>query len=203
MKAIITGGGTGGHIYPAISVGLKLKERGWDIIYVGSKEGLENKIVPKNNIKLKNVEVAPLPRRISLNLIKAFYKSTKGYFQTKKIVEEVDPDIIFGTGGFVAGPVVLSACREGIPGLIHEQNVYPGITNKLLAYSVDKVALNYEEAVKYFSDRITNKFVVTGNPIREKILQTKRKEGINNLKLKNSKNLSILNLRLSLKKPLN
>ena len=74
MKAIITGGGTGGHIYPAISVGLKLQERGWKIIYVGSKNGLENKIVPQNNLDLKNVEVAPLPRKISFNLIKTFYK---------------------------------------------------------------------------------------------------------------------------------
>ncbi|MFW5976368.1 MAG: undecaprenyldiphospho-muramoylpentapeptide beta-N-acetylglucosaminyltransferase [Bacillota bacterium] len=183
MKAIITGGGTGGHIYPAISVGNRLKEKGWELLYIGSENGLENKIVPENGINLETIEVAPLIRKISLQLFKTFYKSSRGYFQSRKIIKKFNPDIVFGTGGFVAGPVVLAGCMKKVPSLIHEQNVYPGLTNKLLSIFVEKIALNYEEAVKYFPLNIEEKSVVTGNPIRKNIIKTKKYTGIKKLGL--------------------
>ena len=184
MKAILTGGGTGGHIYPALAVGLKLQDKGWDISYLGSENGLESEIIPANKIKFKTVEVAPLPRTFSLKLFQALFKAGKGFFQARKIIKKINPDVVFGTGGFVAGPVVQAASFSGYSTLIHEQNVYPGITNKILSYSVDKIALNFEKAQNYFPAGINNnKFVVTGNPIRESILETKRRQGLKKLNL--------------------
>ncbi|MFW6268687.1 MAG: undecaprenyldiphospho-muramoylpentapeptide beta-N-acetylglucosaminyltransferase [Bacillota bacterium] len=187
MKAIISGGGTGGHIYPALAVAQKLNDKGWELLYIGSEKGMENRIISETEINFQTIEVAPLKRKISLTVFKTLYKSTRGYFQSKKIIKKFKPDLVFGTGGFVAGPVVLAGTRSGVNSLIHEQNVYPGLTNKLLSFWVDKIALNYEEAVKYFPGDIEEKAVVTGNPIREEILKTSRNQGINKLGLDKNK----------------
>ncbi len=192
MKAILTGGGTGGHIYPALAVGIKLVKEGWDVLYIGSENGLEKRIVPGKGLKMKSVEVAPLPRSISPALIKSVFKSGKGFIQAGAIIKEFAPDVVLGTGGFVAGPVVLAASLRSYPTVIHEQNVYPGITNRLLAYSVDKIALNFTAARRHFPSRVNNKFVTTGNPVREVILTAKRNEGIKKLNLsKNKKTLLV------------
>jgi len=187
MKIVLTGGGTGGHIYPALAVGLKLKQKKWDICYIGSKQGIEKEIVPENNIEFHSITVSPLPRKISYKILSAGYKSIKGFFQARKIIKKIEPDIIFGTGGFVAGPVILSASLAGYKTLIHEQNVYPGITNKLLSFKTDKIALNYQDAKKYFSEKVNDKFVVTGNPVRPQILTADRKQGIKKLNLTDHK----------------
>ncbi len=183
MKAILTGGGTGGHVYPALAVGLKLKQKNWEIEYIGSKKGIEKDIVPENDIKFHSITVSPLPRKVSFKVLMAGYNSIKGFFQARKVIKKVEPDIIFGTGGFVAGPVVLSASLAGYKTLIHEQNVYPGITNKLLSFKSDKIALNYKEAKKYFPGKVSDKFIVTGNPVRPKILTAKRKKALKRLEL--------------------
>lgn len=178
MRAIITGGGTGGHIYPALAVGLKLKKMGWEVLYIGSFDGLEKKIAQEWGLDFCAVEVAPLPRNLTFELFSVFSQNIKGILQSRRYIKNFKPDIIFGTGGFVAGPLVLAGVLSGIKTLIHEQNVYPGITNKLLSHFIDRIALNFQDAISYFSDSVRKKTVVTGNPVRNIILTTTRKEGL-------------------------
>ncbi|MFP4661156.1 MAG: undecaprenyldiphospho-muramoylpentapeptide beta-N-acetylglucosaminyltransferase [Halanaerobiales bacterium] len=183
MKAIITGGGTGGHIYPALAVLRALENKGWDILYIGSRGGLEGNIIPAEGIKFREVNVAPLPRKLSLKLISSPIKTAVGFYQARKIIKGFKPDIVLGTGGFVAGPVVLAAAMLKIPSVIQEQNVYPGFTNKMLARWVNAIALNFAEARKYFPENIKAEYRVTGNPIRKVILDTDRKSGMKQLSL--------------------
>ncbi len=183
MKALITGGGTGGHIYPALSIALKLEEEGWKVLYTGSNQGMESEIVPGNGLDFVAVEVAPLPRRITPEILKSLFKNMKGFFQARRIIKNFAPDVILGTGGFVSGVVVLAGSRMGVPTIIHEQNAYPGVTNRLLSMTVDKIALNFAGAREHFPGKAERKFVLTGNPVREKILHTSRQQGIRNLKL--------------------
>lgn len=177
-RAIITGGGTGGHIYPALAVANRLMEKGWDVLYIGSRTGLEGKIIPREGLAYQEVSVAPLPRRLTPRVLGAIFKTTTGIFQAFQLIKEYQPDVVLGTGGFVAGPVVLAATLKGIPTVIHEQNVYPGFTNKLLSYRVDRIALNFADADQFFSSNVREKLVVTGNPIREIILKTSKEEGL-------------------------
>ncbi|MEJ6950935.1 undecaprenyldiphospho-muramoylpentapeptide beta-N-acetylglucosaminyltransferase [Natronospora cellulosivora (SeqCode)] len=187
MKAIISGGGTGGHIYPALAVAKALKEKGWDILYIGSKGGLESDVVPREDINYREINVAPLIRKISPKLITATFKTSIGLLESFKIIKSYKADIVLGTGGFVAGPVVLAASLMNIPTIIHEQNVYPGFTNKLLAKRVNFIALNFEDAKKYFPKNTKAEYLLTGNPIRSIILETERKEGIKKMNLSTEK----------------
>ena len=183
MKALITGGGTGGHIYPALAIarGLQEKFQNIELLYVGTKKGLEADIVPKEGIAFKTVEVEGLQRKLSLRLFSSGFKVTKGFFQAQSIVGEFKPDIVIGTGGYVCGPVVLAAALRRIPTLIHEQNAYPGITNKLLARFVDKIAVTFPESIKYFRNQ--KKVKVTGLPIRPEVLQVNKQEAYVKLNL--------------------
>lgn len=178
MKAVITGGGTGGHIYPAVAVALELKKRDWDILYIGSKNSLETDITKEWDITFKGVDVAPLPRKINFKLIKSLFTNMKGLYQSRKIIKDYKPDAVFGTGGFVAGSVVLAAFLSGKSTLIHEQNVYPGITNKILSRFTNRIAINFKEAKKHFPATVEDKIIHTGNPVREIILKTNKKDGI-------------------------
>jgi len=183
MRAIVTGGGTGGHIYPALAVLRALQAKGWEILYLGSKGGLEGDIIPAEGIDYQEVNVAPLSRKISFQLINATLKTTVGLFQARKIIKGFQPNLVLGTGGFVAGPVVLAATMLKIPTIIHEQNVYPGFTNRVLARKVDAIALNFADAEKYFPRNIKAKYKVTGNPIRKVIINTDKFEGLRKLSL--------------------
>ncbi len=187
MKAIVTGGGTGGHIYPALAVLRALQAKGWEILYLGSKGGLEGDIIPSEGIDYQEVNVAPLPRKISFKLLSSTLKTTAGFFQALRIIKSYQPDFVLGTGGFVAGPVVLAATFLKIPTIIHEQNVYPGFTNKLLARRVDAIALNFADAKQYFPENIKAVYSVTGNPIREVIVNTDRFKGLKKLSLEPNK----------------
>src|SRR5690554_3559990 len=177
-KVIISGGGTGGHIYPALAVAHKLIEKGWKVLYVGSETGLEKKIVMNEGLNFREICVAPLPRSFSPRIFSTGFKTVVGLVQSIRIINEYQPALVMGTGGFVAGPVVLAASLRGVPTVIHEQNVYPGLTNKLLSYFVDKIALNFAEADKYFPSKAANKMVISGNPVREIIINTKKEEGL-------------------------
>lgn len=193
MKALITGGGTGGHIYPALSVADELKDRGWDIEYVGSSNSLEEEILKNTEYTFYPIKVLPLPRSINLKLIKSILTSIKAFFKSYKLIKQAQPDIIFGTGGYVTGPILLSAFFQKIPTIIHEQNIYPGITNKILSFFVSKIAVTNIDAKNYFNERVRNKIIETGNPIRKKIVQTDRITGIKNLNLSlNKKTLLIM-----------
>lgn len=173
MKAIISGGGTGGHIYPGVAIAKKIKEKlpNAEILFVGSENGLEKKLVPKEGFKIKLITVEGLNKKISMRTFAAIGKVFKGYFQANSIIREFKPDIIIGTGGYVCGPVVLAAAVRGIPTVIHEQNAFPGMTNKLLSHFASKIAITFKESEKYFPK---NKVVYTGNPIRSQILNINR-----------------------------
>lgn len=170
MKYIISGGGTGGHIYPALSIANEIKsmDKNADILYIGTKEGLEAELVPKEGIKFKTIRVQGLPRKVNKKSFIAIRELLAGLKESQKIIKEFKPDIVIGTGGYVCGPIVYKAAKNNIPTIIHEQNAFPGITNKILSRYVDRVATTFDEAVKYFKypDRVVN----TGNPIRTEIL---------------------------------
>ena len=182
MKAVITGGGTGGHIYPALAVAEELKKRGWKILYLGSDYRMEADIVPKAGFDFKALPVRPLPRAISLKIFSSLIYNTKAFFKALKIIKDFKADIIIGTGGFVAGPVVIAGAVLRKKTVIHEQNAYPGITNKLLARVVDKVCLNFPESADYLKLR-EDKIELTGNPVRPKILKVKREKAYKELNL--------------------
>ncbi len=178
MRVLITGGGTGGHINPALAIAQKvrLQDSSNEILYVGTKNGMESELVPKEGFDFKYVEAKYLRRKISLENIKTLFVSAKGVMQATKIINEFKPDIVVGTGGYVCGPVVLAAYLKKVPTMIHEQNVFPGITNKLLARVVDVIGISFQEAEKYFPEQARKKIVFVGNPVRKDILTADRKK---------------------------
>ncbi len=176
MRIIISGGGTGGHIYPAITIANKIKEKhpSVEILFIGTEKGMESKIIPKAGYPIKFITVSYLQRKVSIHNVKSIAKLCKGLFEAKKIIKEFKPTIVIGTGGFVCGPVLFMASKLKIKTLIHEQNVYPGITNKILERHVDRIAISFREASRHFKNK--NKLVVTGNPIRSEFLDVAEKE---------------------------
>lgn len=184
MKVIISGGGTGGHIYPGISIADTLMEKDikTEILFIGTASGLESTLVPRKGYRFEAIRVKGFRRRVSIDTFKTLILLLKGMRDAGKILKDFDPDIVIGTGGYVAGPVLFLAALKGIPTLIHEQNVLPGVTNRILGRFVDRVAVSFEEAVKYFNNK--NKVVVTGNPIRKEILEKTKDVSIRALGLK-------------------
>ncbi|MCF6095892.1 undecaprenyldiphospho-muramoylpentapeptide beta-N-acetylglucosaminyltransferase [Thermovorax subterraneus] len=179
-KVIITGGGTGGHIYPAIAIaqGLKMKFPDIKILFVGTEKGLENDLVPKAGFELKKIRARGFKRKLSLENLSTLKEVALGGFQSLALLKKEKPDLVIGTGGYVAGPVVFFASMLKIPTLIHEQNVKPGITNRILSRFVDKVAVSFPDSVKYFPK---DKVVVTGNPIRREIVLTEKSRALKEL----------------------
>lgn len=173
MKYIVTGGGTGGHIYPALAIAdeIKKRDKGAEILYIGTENSLESKLVPKAGYSFKTVRVRGLPRKINKEALGAAKELCLGLRDAKKIIKDFNPDIVIGTGGFVSGPIVYMATRMKIPTCIHEQNVFPGITNKILSRFVDLVLVTFEESRKYFKKK--SHIRCTGNPIREDIIKFK------------------------------
>lgn len=170
MRIILSGGGTGGHIYPALTILKTIKKIKPDteFLYVGTSKGLEADIVPRENIPFKTIEIAGFKRKLTPENIKIFAKAFGAVFKAKAIIDEFKPDVVIGTGGYVCGPILLAASLKGVPALIQEQNAVPGITNKFLGKFVNKVAVGYEAAMKYFQ---ASKTVFTGNPIRPEFLE--------------------------------
>lgn len=174
MKVLVSGGGTAGHINPGIAIAKYIKSKNPDceIIFVGTQKGLETKLVPRENFELKTIKVRGFRRKLSKDTLVAVKELFQGLHEAKSIIKEFKPDIVIGTGGYVCGPVVFNAARMKIPTLIHEQNAFPGVTNKLLSRFVDKVAISFKESEKYFKNK--KKIVFTGNPIRSELLYTDR-----------------------------
>ncbi|EIW00878.1 undecaprenyldiphospho-muramoylpentapeptide beta-N-acetylglucosaminyltransferase [Thermoanaerobacter siderophilus] len=181
MKYLFAGGGTGGHIYPAIAIAKEIlkNEKDAQILFVGTKKGLENELVPREGFELKTITVQGFKRKLSLDTLKTIYKAMVGLKEANDILKEFKPDVVIGTGGYVGGPVLMMAALKGIPTLIHEQNAFPGLTNKVLSRFVKVVAVSFEESVKYFKNK--EKIVVTGNPIRRELLKVTKEEGLKNL----------------------
>lgn len=178
LKVILTGGGTGGHIYPALAVadGLQAALPGSDFLYIGTRRGLEADLVPGRGLQFKTITAEGLSRKISWPAVRAICKSIKGCLEAQGIIRRFQPDIVIGTGGYVCGPVVLAASLLRVPTLLHEQNAYPGLTNKLLAAFVDKICITFPESAKYFKTKA--QIIHTGLPIRPQILQVDREEGV-------------------------
>ena len=134
MRIILTGGGTGGHIYPALALAQQIKEHHEtaEILYIGSAKGLEATIVPKSGIAFESIEISGFKRSLSFDNVRTIYRFFKAVKRSKSLIQNFSADAVIGTGGYVCGPVVYAASKLGIPTLIHEQNVIPGLTNKFL-----------------------------------------------------------------------
>ena len=169
MRVLISGGGTGGHVSPALAIASCLceKNKNIQVAFAGTEKGLENKVIPKEGYKLYYLKVRPFNRRkkISFSNFDAAVKAFTSRLAAKKIIEEYKPDIVIGTGGYVSWPVLSVAAKMKIPTVIHEQNAFPGMTTKALAKTADKVMISFEESRKYFKDK--NKLIYTGNPVRK------------------------------------
>lgn len=180
MRIIFAGGGTAGHINPALAIAGYVRERQPDseILYIGAKGGMEERLVPQAGFRFTGISVQGFRRRVSFSAIKynvvTVKKAMTASSTARKIIEEFRPDICIGTGGYVSGPVLRAAQKLGIPTLIHEQNAYPGVTNKMLSKRATKVMLAMPAAREHFKGKC--EFVDTGNPVRSEILTQDRNE---------------------------
>lgn len=166
MRVLITGGGTGGHVNPALAIANTIKQNDPDavIAYVGTKRGIENKLVPKAGYPMYYVDVKGIKRSLSPSNIKAAYLALTSPIKAKKIIREFKPDIVVGTGGYVSWPVVKAASQMGIPTALHESNAIAGVAVKMLQKSVDRIYLNFEKTGESLSCNRA-KLMKVGNPI--------------------------------------
>ena len=168
-RYIISGGGTGGHIYPAIAIADELKRRNAEseILFVGAIGKMEMEKVPKAGYKIEGLNIAGFKRSIDWSNFSLPFKVWMSLKKAGHIIKRFDPDAVIGTGGFASGPVLFKAAGYKIPTLIQEQNSYPGVTNKILAKRVSKICVAFENMESYFSK---DKLVLTGNPVRTELL---------------------------------
>lgn len=178
MKIIIAAGGTGGHINPAIAVANKIKEKQKDvqILFIGTADKMESRLVPLAGFDFKTIDISGFQRKLSLKNIKRNFQTLARLFksssQAKNIIKDFSPDVVVGFGGYVSGPVLREAIKLKIPTAIHEQNAFPGITNKMLAKKADRVMLTTSAAEKYIKSK--NPFIVTGLPVRQDMIKADR-----------------------------
>lgn len=177
MKVLLTGGGTGGHIYPALAVARRLAEiePELELLYVGTNRGLESTIVPQEGISFKSIEIEGFKRKLDFAGIKYNLKSVglflKSIREAKKIIREFKPDVVLGTGGYVSAPICYAAARAGVATVVHEQNSYLGLTNKFLIRFVDKLAISFEDIYDQ-TEKYHEKVVYTGNPRAQELAST-------------------------------
>lgn len=183
-RVIISGGGTGGHIYPAVAIANQLRavEPDAEILFVGAQGRMEMTRVPEAGYKIVGLWISGLQRRLTLDNLSFPLKVLKSIRTSHKIIKEFKPDAVVGVGGYASGPLLYAATSRGIPALIQEQNSYAGITNKLLAKRVNKVCVAYPSMEAFFPPE---KLVLTGNPVRSDImsLQGKREEALQHFNL--------------------
>ena len=172
IKVIISGGGTGGHIFPAISIANALRALRPDaqILFVGAIDRMEMQRVPAAGYKIKGLPICGFDRQHKLKNIKVLFKIWKSQRMAKKIIKDFKPDVVVGVGGFASGPTLNTAASMGVPCLIQEQNSYAGVTNKLLAKKAEKICVAYEGMERFFP---AEKIIMTGNPVRQALLNTK------------------------------
>jgi len=165
MKVLIAAGGTGGHIYPGVAVGKVIMARDAESegLFVGTSKGLETRIVPESGFQLSLINSAGLKNVGIAGKVKGLMVLPRSFFEAWRILREFAPDVVVGAGGYVSGPVLLTAHFMGFPTLVMDSNALPGFTNRRLARFVDKAALTFEEAIPFFGTKGT----VTGNPVRE------------------------------------
>lgn len=174
-KIILTGGGTAGHVTPNLALIPSLKERGYEIRYIGSYQGIEKKLIEDAGIPYDGISSGKLRRYFDLKNFSDPFRVLKGYGEACKLMKTYKPDVVFSKGGFVSVPVVLAAKRYHIPAIIHESDMTPGLANKLSIPSAKKVCCNFPETLKYLPE---DKAVLTGSPIREELLKGDRLSGL-------------------------
>ena len=193
MRVVLVGGGTAGHINPALAIAsyIRDKEPNSKILYVGAKGGMEEALVPKENFDFKGITISGFSRKLNFQSFKKNLITLKNIFiasrESKKILEEFNPDICIGTGGYVSGPLLKEAYKKGIPFLIHEQNAYPGMTTKILSKKASAVMLATKAAKKYLNKNLN--IIITGNPLRNSIGKIDPKEAKKELGFDNDKPL--------------
>ncbi len=193
-KFIVSGGGTGGHIYPAIAIANELKLRFPDaeFLFVGAQDKMEMQKVPQAGYEIEGLWIAGIQRKLTLQNAMFPLKLISSLWKSKKILRRFKPDAVIGTGGFASGPLLQMANSMNIPTVIQEQNSYPGITNKMLSKKANAICVAYENLERFFPK---DKIILTGNPVRQDLLnvETKRNEGIQYFKLdSNKKTLLVL-----------
>lgn len=168
-KIVLSGGGTGGHIYPAIAIANELKHRFEDaeFLFVGAKDRMEMEKVPQAGYKIEGLWISGIQRQLTMKNLMFPFKLMSSLYNARKIVKTFKPDVAIGTGGFASGPLLYMASKYGVPSLIQEQNSFPGITNKLLAKHVQKICVAYDGLERFFP---AEKIIKTGNPVRRSLL---------------------------------
>lgn len=188
-KFIVSGGGTGGHIFPALAIADELKARfpEADILFVGAEGKMEMQRVPEAGYPIEGLWISGIQRKLTLDNLMFPFKLFSSLKKSRKIVKQFQPDVVIGTGGFASGAVVKVAAGKGIPTLVQEQNSFPGITNKLLGKEVDKICVAYDGLEQFFPK---HKIIKTGNPVRQGLLDvaSKREEATAYFGLDQSKN---------------
>ncbi|MBT7705516.1 MAG: undecaprenyldiphospho-muramoylpentapeptide beta-N-acetylglucosaminyltransferase [Polaribacter sp.] len=194
INILISGGGTGGHIYPAIAIAneLKLRYPNSKFLFVGAKDKMEMEKVPQAGYEIKGLWIAGIQRKITFKNVLFPFKLLSSLLKSRRIIKQFKPNIAIGTGGFASGPALLMASLNKIPTLIQEQNSYPGITNKLLAKKSHKICVAYDHLERFFP---ADKILKTGNPVRQDLLliHTKREASLSFFNLdKNKKTVLVL-----------
>lgn len=188
LRVILSGGGTGGHIFPAVAIANEIKNLvpGAEILFVGALGKMEMEKVPAAGYKIIGVPIAGLQRKFTLANFKLPFLIIKSLMATRRIVDDFKPQVVVGTGGYASGPLLRAATGKGIPALIQEQNSYAGITNKLLSKKANKICVAYEGMEKFFPKE---KILLTGNPVRQdlQVNPAKREEAMTFFKLDPSK----------------
>ena len=188
LRFILSGGGTGGHIYPAVAIANGLKERFPDceILFVGASDKMEMQKVPQAGYKIEGLWIAGIQRRLTLDNAMFPLKLISSLIKSRKIVKQFKPDVVIGTGGFASGPLLRAAAGMGVPVVVQEQNSYPGITNKWLSKFAKKICVAYDNLERFFP---ASKIVHTGNPVRQDLIGTEdnRAEAIKRFNLNPAK----------------
>ncbi len=181
MKILLAGGGTAGHINPALAIADYVceKDKNCEILFVGTKRGLENTIVPESGYDIEYVEVEGLSKKLNLKNMKSLYHMITAKGKCKKIIKKFKPDVVIGTGGYVCAPAVMAANSLGVPTLIHEQNVFPGSAIKLLSKKSTVTMISFDASRRYLAD--AKNILFTGNPIRPSILSCSYEKARNSL----------------------
>lgn len=187
-RFILSGGGTGGHIYPAIAIANELKSRfpESEILFVGAKDKMEMQKVPQADYKIKGLWIAGIQRRLTVDNALFPLKLINSLIKSRRIVKKFKPDVVIGTGGFASGPLLRAASFMRVPTVIQEQNSYPGITNKWLSKKADRICVAYDNLERFFP---ADKIIKTGNPVRQDLIgvESKRAEAIEKFGLDASK----------------
>lgn len=175
MKIVVTGGGSGGHVYPAIAIADKFMEKNPDneVLYIGYRDGFEKRVVPGAGYRLAEIDTRWVDRSSLKELALTAYHVVRGMFQAKKVLRDFKPDVIIGTGGYVCFPVIYSGHKLGIPCYLHEQNAFPGLANLKLEKYVEKIFLGFADAKNHFPKK--DKLVISGNPVRKSFFEADKK----------------------------